>query len=202
MKVVPGSLPGLVHLEPRVFGDARGFFFESHHAERYAEAGVPGPFVQDNVSRSARGVLRGLHLQHPNGQGKLVQVLEGRVFDVAVDVRVGSPTFGRWEGTWLDAERHNQLYVPPGFAHGFCVASDNAIFAYKCTTFFDADAEIGVAWDDPDLAIAWPTDAPVLSKKDLGHPRLREIPVARLPRFSAEDRAQGEAVAKAATAEA
>jgi len=183
MKSWAGTLPGLVHVEPRVFGDDRGFFFESFHARRYAEAGIAATFVQDNFSRSARGVLRGLHLQHPTDQGKLVQAIEGQVYDVAVDVRVGSPTFGRAEGTLLDASRRNQLYVPAGFAHGFCVVSDHALFAYKCTDFYAPEHELGIAWDDPDLAIEWPVAEPTLSAKDTQHPRLRDVPESRLPRF-------------------
>mgnify|MGYP001820325502 FL=1 len=153
MKVEPGRIPGLLIIEPKVFGDERGFFMESYSRDRYAEAGVPAEFVQDNLSLSARGILRGLHLQHPNDQGKLCSVLQGEVFDVAVDVRVGSPTFGQWEGVTLSAENKRQFYVPPGFAHGFCVLSERALFSYKCTDFYSAESEIGVIWNDPDLGI-------------------------------------------------
>lgn len=174
---------------PKVFGDERGFFVETFHAERYAAAGIPGPsdgaFVQDNVSRSSRGTLRGLHLQHPHGQGKLVRVSEGEVFDVAVDVRRGSPTFGMWCGAHLDAKTHRQLYVPPGFAHGFLVLSEFAIFAYKCTDLYHPEAELSVHWADPDIGIEWPLpaglDAPTLSDKDRDAPRLAEVEGSRLP---------------------
>src|SRR5690606_18736040 len=162
--------------------DARGFFLESWHQARYAEAGLP-PFVQDNVSRSSRGTLRGLHAQEPFGQGKLVQVLDGEVFDVAVDIRVGSPTFGRWAGEFLSAANHRQIYIPPGFAHGFCVTSERAIFAYKCTEFYHPETEFSIAWNDPDLNIAWPVDAPIVSQKDARAARLKDIARDRLPSF-------------------
>lgn len=183
MKVEAAGIPGLVIIEPAVHGDHRGYFMESYSRDRYAEAGLPKEFVQDNVSRSQRGILRGLHLQHPNDQGKLCFVLEGEVFDVAVDVRVGSPTFKRWEGFVLSADNKRQVYIPPGFAHGFCVVSDHALFAYKCTDFYAAKSEVGIAWDDPDIGIEWPTKSPKLSGKDLENPRLGEIPTDRLPRY-------------------
>jgi len=166
VKVTPLALPEVKLVEPAVFGDARGFFFEAFHGARYAEAGVPGPFVQDNVSLSQRGVLRGLHLQHPNAQGKLVSVLRGEVLDVAVDVRVGSPTFGRWVGELLSGDNRRQLYVPPGFAHGFAVTSGEALVTYKCTEYYYQAAELTVRWDDPDLAIPWPVASAVVSEKD------------------------------------
>lgn len=181
MKVTPLEIPEVLLVEPKVFGDARGYFFESYHEARYRDAGIPGPFVQDNVSRSGRGVLRGLHLQHPRDQGKLVQVLEGEVLDVAVDVRVGSKTFGKWVSATLSADNHRQLYVPPGFAHGFCVTSDSALFAYKCTDFYHPEHELGIAWDDPELGIEWPEGEKVVSARDRAHPRLRDVPEARLP---------------------
>jgi len=184
MKVEPAGIPGLLIIEPNVFGDERGFFMESYSRDRYQEAGLPAEFVQDNLSLSARGILRGLHLQHPNDQGKLCSVLEGEVFDVAVDVRVGSPTFGRWEGVRLSAVNKRQFYVPPGFAHGFCVLSERALFSYKCTTFYSAPSELGVAWDDPDLAIDWPIDGPQLSAKDAENPRLKDIPAGDLPPYA------------------
>ena len=160
MKVDTMQIPGLLVIEPVVHGDERGFFMEAYSRDRYAEAGLPREFVQDNLSLSAHGTLRGLHLQHPHGQGKLCSTLEGEVFDVAVDVRVGSPTFGRWAGVTLSASNKRQLYVPPGFAHGFCVVSERALFLYKCTNFYSASSELGVAWDDPDIGIDWPVDLP------------------------------------------
>ena len=183
MDVLTTRLPGVLIIEPRVFGDARGFFLESWHRERYATAGIDVDFVQDNLSYSARGVLRGLHVQHPHAQGKLVYVLQGEVFDVAVDIRLGSPTFGQCEAVVLSADNKRQFYIPPGFAHGFCVTSETALFAYKCTEFYSPADEFGIAWDDPDLAIAWPDAAPQLSVKDREAPRLRDIPRERLPRF-------------------
>lgn len=183
MRVSSSEIPGLLLIEPKVFGDARGFFVETWARERYAQSGVMGEFVQDNMSRSRRGALRGMHLQHPHGQGKLVSVVEGEVFDVAVDVRVGSPTFGRWAGYLLSGENHRQLWVPPGFAHGFCVTSETALFVYKCTDTYHPEAEVGVAWNDPDVGIEWPLKDPVLSEKDARHPCLSAIPHARLPVF-------------------
>jgi len=181
MNVLPTRLPEVFVIEPRVFGDARGFFFESWAASRYEDAGIPGPFVQDNVSRSRRGILRGLHLQHPHGQGKLLSVLDGEVFDVAVDVRVGSPRFGQWVGEVLSGENHRQLWVPPGFAHGFCVLSEDAVFHYKCTDSYHPECEMSVLWNDPAIAIEWPITAPTLNDKDAGGLRLADIPAARLP---------------------
>jgi dTDP-4-dehydrorhamnose 3,5-epimerase len=181
MKVTPTEIPDVLLFEPRAFGDDRGFFMETWSQPRYEEAGVRGTFVQDNLSSSARGILRGLHLQHPHGQGKLVSVVVGEVFDVAVDVRHGSPTFGRWVGYTLSAENKRQLWIPPGFAHGFCVTSDRALFAYKCTELYRQEAELGVLWSDPDLGITWPISNPTLSKKDEAYPRLRDVPVDRLP---------------------
>ena len=181
MKVTPLSLPEVLLIEPAVFGDARGYFFESYRAERYGAAGIALPFVQDNVSLSRRGVLRGLHYQHPNPQGKLVQVLRGSVFDVAVDLRRASPTFGRWSGAELSSENHRQLWIPPGFAHGFAVTSDEALFVYKCTAPYDARAERCIRWDDPALGIDWPVAGPQLSPKDAAAPLLRDVPAADLP---------------------
>lgn len=183
LQAKPTALSGVIVIEPAVFGDARGYFFESWHRDRYAAMGVPEVFVQDNVSRSARGTLRGLHLQEPNAQGKLVQVLEGEVFDVAVDVRVGSPEFGRWVGEFLSAANHRQLYIPPGFAHGFCVTSDSALFSYKCTDTYHPEAEICIAWDDPAIGIDWPVREPILSKRDAAGRRLAAVPADRLPVF-------------------
>lgn len=185
MNVRPTPLDEVLLIEPRVFGDARGFFMETYNTGRYGEAGVAVTFVQDNLSLSRRGILRGLHLQNPNGQDKLVYVLRGEVYDVAVDVRVGSPSFGRWTAAYLSAENKHQLFVPKGFAHGFCVVSDEALFAYKCTDLYQPAAELAVRWDDKDLAIDWPIEAPALSDKDAAAPLLKDIDPARLPRYGA-----------------
>jgi dTDP-4-dehydrorhamnose 3,5-epimerase len=179
----PTRLAGVIVIEPKAFGDRRGYFLETWSQQRYAGAGVPERFVQDNLSRSTRGTIRGLHLQHPFGQGKLVTAVCGEVFDVAVDVRVGSPTFGEWVAETLSEENHRQIYIPPGFAHGFCVLSEFALFAYKCTETYHPEAELGVAWNDPDLAIAWPTDDVLVSARDREHPRLGEIDPEKLPRY-------------------
>jgi dTDP-4-dehydrorhamnose 3,5-epimerase len=183
MKVTPTTLPDVLLVEPKVFGDTRGYFLESYNARRYAEAGIAATFVQDNVSLSQRGVLRGLHFQHPYGQGKLVGVLKGEVFDVAVDVRRGSPTFGRWVGECLSAENMRQLYLPPGFAHGFLVTSDEALFAYKCTEYYHPEAERSIRWDDARIAIDWPVDGPVVSAKDHVAVTLDAMPAEFLPAF-------------------
>jgi dTDP-4-dehydrorhamnose 3,5-epimerase len=185
MKLTPTILDGVVMIEPRVFGDARGFFFETWHRERYAEAGVARDFVQDNVSRSAKGILRGLHLQNPYSQGKLVQVFDGEVYDVALDVRVGSPTFGKWYGERLSAENKRQLYIPEGFAHGFCVLSESALFVYKCTELYHPETELTVAWNDPALGIDWPVSNPTVSAKDAAGLKLADIPREKLPRYIA-----------------
>lgn len=181
MKITPTSLPGAVVIEPEVFGDDRGFFMETWNLNRYHKAGINGQFVQSNLSRSAFGVLRGLHFQHPNPQGKLVQVLEGKVFDVAVDIRRNSPHFGKWAGVWLDAESHKQFWIPEGFAHGFCVTSDSALFAYQCTRIYEPQADANIAWNDPDINIQWPIDNPSLSPKDLNAPLLRNMDEDALP---------------------
>lgn len=185
MKVSKTPLDGVLLVEPTVFGDARGFFFESWNQERYREHGVAGAFVQDNISKSERGTLRGLHLQNPHRQGKLVSVLDGEVFDVAVDVRTGSPTFGRHVAELISSENKRQLWIPPGFAHGFCVTSVTAIFYYKCTDSYHPESELGIAWDDPDLAIDWPIREPRLSDKDKRNARLAEIAHERLPCYGA-----------------
>jgi dTDP-4-dehydrorhamnose 3,5-epimerase len=184
MRVTETELPGVLRVEPRVFGDARGFFLESFSVARYGEVGIPGPFVQDNMSASARGTVRGLHLQSPHPQGKLVWVVQGSVMDVAVDLRVGSPHFGRWVAEELSAENKRQLWVPPGFAHGFCVTSESAIFVYKCTEYYAPADELGLLWNDPELAIPWPVSEPVVSPKDRALPRLRDIDQSRLPRYA------------------
>ena len=177
MKVTETALPGVLIIEPRVFSDDRGFFFESYQAERYAAAGMAVSFVQDNVSRSVRGTLRGLHFQEPRAQGKLVQVMRGSVYDVVVDVRRGSPTFARWIGVELSGDTPKQMWIPPGFAHGFCVTSETADFHYKCTVPYSPEAERAVRWDDPTLAIAWPVANPLLSKKDAAAPLLADAPL-------------------------
>ena len=175
MRIVPTHLPGVLIVEPDVHADGRGFFIETYHAERYREHGIEGPFVQDNHSRSGAGTLRGLHLQIRKPQGKLVRVIEGEVYDVSVDVRRGSPTFGRWVAVTLTAENFKQVYVPPGFAHGFCVVSPVAQVEYKCTDTYDPAGEIGLAWNDPALAISWPVREPILSKRDRSNPTLAEL---------------------------
>ena len=175
MNVVATELEGVLVIEPRVFADPRGFFFESYHADRYAAAGLPARFVQDNHSCSAPRTLRGLHYQLRRPQGKLVRVLRGSIFDVAVDIRRGSPTFGRWVGVELSADNKRQLYVPPGYAHGFCVPDEASEVEYKCTDFYAAEDERGVVWNDPELGISWPVREPLLSEKDRTAPRLAEL---------------------------
>ena len=183
MNVLTTRLEGLVLLEPDVFSDGRGSFMETYHAPRYAAHGIAASFVQDNLSRTTHGVLRGLHFQHPHPQGKLVQVLEGEVFDVALDIRQGSPTFGEWEGFTLSAENHHQLYVPPGFAHGFCVTSAWALFFYKCTDLYHPECENTLLWDDPALSISWPVETPTVSQKDREGARLGDMDPGLLPHF-------------------
>ena len=168
-------LAGLLLIKPDVYGDDRGFFQETWNLRRYTEAGLDRHFVQDNLSLSRKGIVRGLHFQNPRPQGKLVYVLQGEVFDVAVDVRADSPTFGQWYGANLSADNHHQLFVPEGFAHGFCVLSDTALFAYKCTDFYNPDAEFSIQWNDPKLAIDWPVDGPELSEKDRNARPLHEF---------------------------
>lgn len=185
MKVLETRLPGCLVIEPTVFGDERGFFFETWNAQRYAQVGLPDQFVQSNVSASARGVLRGLHYQWPNPQGKLVSVLEGEVYDVALDVRRNSPTFGRWDAVVLSAENKRQIWIPEGFAHGFAVLSERAIFSYLCTAQYDRATDASVRWDDPAIAIDWPVSEPLLSDKDAKAPLLADIEPGRLPVFSA-----------------
>ncbi len=174
MKFHPTKIPGVIRVEPQVFSDDRGFFFECYHRERFAVGGIAPAFVQDNHSKSARGVLRGLHGQSPYPQGKLIRVLEGEIYDVAADVRLGSPTYGQFVGVTLSAENKEQLYVPPGLAHGFCVTSEVAQVEYKCTELYHPEAEFSIAWDDPELAIPWPISDPLLSDKDRDAPRLSE----------------------------
>ncbi|MCA9068164.1 MAG: dTDP-4-dehydrorhamnose 3,5-epimerase [Planctomycetaceae bacterium] len=176
MQIQDTALSGVLIIEPKVFGDARGFFFESYNRDRYRAAGIELDFVQDNLSYSRKGTLRGLHYQNPHTQGKLVYVLEGEVFDVAVDVRHGSSTFGQWVGVTLSAENKRQFYVPPGFAHGFCVTSEVALFAYKCTDLYAPECEGSVLWCDEEIGIDWPVSEPLLSDKDQKAPLLKDIP--------------------------
>ena len=176
MNVIKTKLDGCVIIEPKVFGDERGFFLETFQAERYSsEAGITLPFVQDNHSRSSKSVLRGLHFQKTKPQGKLVRVVRGQVYDVAVDIRKGSPTYGQWEGLILSEENKTQLWVPPGFAHGFVVLSDTADFEYKCTDYYDPSDEGSILWNDSDLDIPWPIDNPILSSKDARADRLADL---------------------------
>jgi len=181
MKFLPTGLPGVLLIEPDVFKDPRGFFLETYHERKYAEGGIAGPFVQDNHSYSSRGTLRGLHAQRTKPQGKLVRAVEGEMFDVAVDIRQDSPTFGKWLGVALSGENFRQLWIPPGFAHGFCVLSERVHVEYKCTDFYDKADEITVAWNDAAIGIAWPVEAPTLSARDAAAPRLAEM-LDRLPR--------------------
>ena len=183
MKIVPTELEGVQVIEPQVFADERGFFMESFQKQRYREAGIETEFVQDNISRSVRNTLRGLHYQHPNDQAKLVQALEGEIYDVAVDIRRGSPTFGRWVDVVLSDQNRRQFYIPAGFAHGFCVLSASALFLYKCSDFYTPAAEGGICWDDPDLGIPWPVRSPILSPRDSGFTPLKHVPSHRLPAY-------------------
>ena len=183
MKIIQTTLPGALVIEPQVFGDARGYFYESYNKASYVEAGLTAEFIQSNVSRSARGVLRGLHYQWPNPQGKLVSVLEGEVYDVAVDIRRGSPTFGQSTGVMLTADNHRHFWIPEGFAHGFCVVSDFATFTYQCTALYDRAGDAGIRWNDAALAIDWPVSEPLLSDKDRATPFLHDVAPERLPIF-------------------
>lgn len=176
-------LEGVVLIEPPVHGDERGFFMESWRSTSYQKAGLPPLMHQSNYSRSRRGILRGLHYQHPQPQGKLVSVLEGEIFDVAVDIRLGSPTFGQWTGATLSAENHKQLYIPEDFAHGFCVTSDTALVHYMCTSEFAAEFDAAIAWNDPDIGIDWPITDCTVSAKDAAAPGLLSISNARLPQY-------------------
>ncbi len=172
MRVLQTALPGVVIIEPEVFQDERGFFLETYHHAKYAAAGLEVSFVQDNHSRSRRDTLRGLHFQRSKPQGKLVRAVEGEIYDIAADVNPNSPHYGQWVGVRLSADSFRQIYVPPGYAHGFCVVSETAQVEYKCTTFYDPADEGGVMWNDPRLAIDWPTSTPVLSGRDQQHPPL------------------------------
>ncbi|MCI1709196.1 MAG: dTDP-4-dehydrorhamnose 3,5-epimerase [Chiayiivirga sp.] len=185
MKVHETDLPGCLVIEPRVFGDERGYFYESWNHSRFREAGIDATFVQSNVSQSTRGVLRGLHYQWPNPQGKLVSVLEGEVYDVAVDVRRGSPHFGRWSAAMLTADNKRHFWIPEGFAHGFVVVSERATFTYLCTAPYDAASDAGIRWNDAAIGIDWPVAHPILSGKDERAPFLAEVAPERLPDFPA-----------------
>ncbi len=184
MKVIETRLPGVVVIEPKVFGDSRGFFYESYNADAYREAGIDRVFVQSNVSRSSHGVLRGLHYQWPRPQGKLVSVLEGEVYDVAVDIRRGSPNFGQWVAAVLSADNHRHFWIPEGFAHGFCVLSESAIFSYQCSDIYQPQNEMSLQWNDGDLAIDWPISQPSLADKDRKARPLAEIDPERLPIYA------------------
>jgi dTDP-4-dehydrorhamnose 3,5-epimerase len=177
VKLIETTLPGVLLVEPKLHGDSRGFFMETWQSARYGAGGMPAGFVQDNLSRSVKGTLRGLHFQEPFAQGKLVFCVRGAVFDVAVDVRRGSPAFGRWFGAELSDDNRRQMWVPPGFAHGFCVLSESADFVYKCTELYHPETERGVAWNDPEIGIEWPIADPILSPRDREAPRLREAAV-------------------------
>jgi dTDP-4-dehydrorhamnose 3,5-epimerase len=182
MRFLSTELPGVLVIEPDVYRDSRGFFLESYHLQKYRDGGIPLSFVQDNHSHSVRGTIRGLHAQHRRPQGKLLRVIEGKIFDVAVDIRRGSPTFRRWIGIDLSSDNFRQCYIPPGFAHGFAVLSSSAQLEYKCTDYYDPTDELGVLWNDPEIGIAWPVENPILSAKDLAAPRLRDL-IDKLPQY-------------------
>lgn len=183
VKIVKTDIPDVLIIEPKVFGDQRGFFMETWNQALYSEIGISEAFVQDNLSFSRKGVLRGLHFQNPNPQGKLVYVLQGEVFDVAVDIRLGSPTFGQSVSVMLSSDNNRQIYIPSGFAHGFCVTSDTALFAYKCTDIYNPKAERSILWNDPDIGISWPISNPELSAKDIAGVRLSDLPKDHLPHY-------------------
>ena len=184
MEKLNTSLPGVWELQPKVFRDARGFFLETYHQQKFADLGIHDRFVQDNQSRSVKGTLRGLHYQLRHPQAKLCRVVEGEVLDVAVDIRIGSPAFGRWTSVLLSAERHNQVFIPQGFAHGFVVLSDSAQFLYKCSDFYDPESEYGIIWNDPGLAISWGVANPLVSEKDAKYSTLAAMPREFLPHYS------------------
>jgi len=183
MDVIPTAVAGVLLIKPDIYRDRRGCFMETFHDRRYRELGIDRKFVQDNLSQSGRGSLRGLHYQIQQPQAKLVQAISGEIFDVAVDIRPGSSTFGQWVGQRLTGDNSHQLYIPEGFAHGFCVLSDEAVFMYKCTDFYAPEDEGGILWSDPEIAIDWPVSAPVLSEKDRSLPLLQDIEEHQLPRF-------------------
>ena len=186
LKCTEKSLPGVFLIEPMVFEDDRGFFLETYHEKKYPEAGIDKPFVQDNHSHSCRGTLRGLHYQLKHPQGKLVYVIRGEIFDVAVDIRRGSTTFGQWTGTILSEKNKHQLFIPEGFAHGLCVISETADVVYKCTDLYTTGDEYGILWSDPVIGIDWPVENPVLSEKDAESPRLMDVPEELFPLYNKE----------------
>ena len=183
MKTSETELDGVLIIEPDVFDDQRGFFFETYNQNRYQEIGVTSDFVQDNLSFSRKGTLRGLHYQHPHDQAKLAQVIQGEVFDVVVDIRRGSTSFGKWVGQYLSGDNKTQIFIPAGFAHGFCVLSETALFHYKCSDFYAPQCEGGILWSDPDVAIDWPVDSPIVSEKDARFSILKDIEEDGLPLF-------------------
>jgi len=183
MKIVDTSLPGVKIVEPDVFADKRGFFFESYHKKKFADLGITCGFVQDNHSKSSKGILRGFHYQLKHPQAKLCRVVSGEVMDVAVDIRLGSPSFGKWVSDTLSAENKRQLFIPRGFAHGFLVLSETAEVVYKCDEFYHKEDEYGIAWNDPDVGIEWEVEKPFLSDKDMKNPFLSKIPPENLPRY-------------------
>ena len=187
LRLIDTSIPDVLLIEPNVYNDSRGFFFETFHHRKYADVGINEMFVQDNYSHSKQGIVRGLHYQLLHPQGKLIFVISGEIFDVAVDIRRGSPTFGQWFGTILSAENKRQIYVPEGFAHGFCVLSESADIMYKCTDFYNAEDEYGIFWSDETIAINWSVKTPVLSDKDKRFQRLTETPVKDLPIYGGAD---------------
>ncbi len=188
MRLIETNLPEVKLIEPSIFSDERGFFFESYNLSRFAELGIKNNFVQDNHSKSIKGTIRGLHYQLNHPQAKLCRVTRGEVLDVVVDIRAGSPYFGKYTSAILSAENHRQIYIPEGFAHGFQVLSSVAEFLYKCSDFYYAEDERGVLWCDPEIGIDWRGDNPILSEKDLRNPRLRDIEVSQLPRFSEDSK--------------
>ena len=179
MRVIPTAIPEVRVIEPAVFKDERGFFMETYHEKRYREMGIAVAFVQDNLAFSVKGTLRGLHYQHPNAQAKLVQAIQGEIFDVAVDIRRDSATFGKWVGEILSGTNKKQFFIPAGFAHGYCVMSDTALVTYKCSTAYSPGDEKGVLWSDPDLKIEWPIKDPLVSEKDKNLPKLRSAKISR-----------------------
>ena len=184
MNIIQTKIQDILIVQPDIFGDNRGFFMESWHKQRYIDAGITSDFVQDNISFSTFGILRGLHFQYKNAQAKLVQVLKGEVYDVAVDIRRGSPTFGQYVSVILSGENKKQMFIPKGFAHGFCVLSENALFMYKCSDYYNAQNEAGIFWSDSDIAIDWPVKEPCLSEKDIKYPKLKDIQAKILPQFT------------------
>ena len=181
MDIEPTQIDGILVTTPTVFRDSRGHLMETFQLQRFAAAGIPSVFVQDNFSYSTRNTLRGLHFQNPNGQAKLIQAVQGEIYDVAVDIRKGSPTFGQWFGIRLSSTNHRQVFIAAGLAHGFCVLSREARVTYKCSAYYEPENEAGILWSDPDIGIDWPVDTPALSPKDQGLPRLKDIPPQRLP---------------------